>query len=141
MVLTGKKTKIQTLFSLYLCVFAHFPPFWRKTGALALRQHVFFTDQQVAERGQQMQPVIVLCKAAIADLAITEDLLDVPEGMLHFGTNTGFDFFSFQFVGIQRLPGARSFGNEPGDVFAVLVLIPLLNAKWTYPGALDTPSL
>ena len=96
---------------------------------MALRQHVFFTDQQVAERGQQMQPVIVLCKAAIADLAITEDLLNVPEGMLHFGTNTGFDFLGFQLVGIQLLPGARSFGNEPGDVFAVLMLIPLLNAK------------
>ena len=111
--------------------FARFPPFWRKTGALALRQHVFFTDQQVAERCQQMQPVIVLCKAAIADLAITEDLFNVPEGMLHFGTNTGFDFLGFQLVSIQLLPGARSFGNEPGDVFAVLMLIPLLNAKVT----------
>ena len=111
--------------------FARFPPFWRKTGALALRQQVFFTNQQVAERGQQVQPVIVLGQAAIADLAITEDLLDVPKGMLHFGTNTGFDFFGFQFVGIQLLPGARSFGDEPGDIPAVLVLIPLLKAKVT----------
>ena len=104
--------------------FARFPLFWRKTGALVLRQQVFFTDQQVAERGQQMQPVVVLGEAAIADLAITEDLLDVPEGMFHFGTNTGFDFFGFQFVGIQRLPGTGPFGNEPGDVFAVLVIPP-----------------
>src|SRR5690554_2848195 len=78
-----------------------------------------------------MQPVIVLGQAAIADLAITEDLLNVPEGMLHFGTNTGFDFLGFQLVGNQLLPGARSFGNEPGDVFAVLMFIPLLNAKVT----------
>ena len=34
--------------------FARFPPFRRKTGALALRQQVFFTHQQVAERGQQV---------------------------------------------------------------------------------------
>ena len=67
--------------------FARFPTFWRKTGALALRQHVFFTDQQVAKRGQQMQPVAVLGKAAIADLAITKDPLDVPEGMLDLGVN------------------------------------------------------
>jgi len=78
-----------------------------------------------------MQPVAVLGKAAIADLAITKDPLDVPEGMLDLGTNTGFDLLCFQFVGIQRLPGARPFGNEPGDVFAVLMLIPLLNAKVT----------
>jgi len=65
-----------------------------------------------------MQPVIVLCKAAIAALAITEDLLDVPERMLHFGAHTGFDFLGFQPVCIQLLPGARPFGNKPGDVFA-----------------------
>ena len=78
-----------------------------------------------------MQPVIVLGKAAIADLAVSKDLLDVPERMLDLGTNTGFDFLGFQLVGIQLLPGARPFGNEPGDVFAVLMLIPLLNAKVT----------
>src|SRR5690554_3750793 len=86
-----------------------------------------------------MQPVIVLCKAAIADLAITEDLFNVPEGMLHFGTNTGFDFLGFQLVSIQLLPGARPFGNEPGDVFTVLMLIPLLNAK--VPGIAEDPLL
>ena len=112
---------------------ARFPPFWRKTGALALRQHVFFTDQQVAERGQQMQPVVVLGQAAIADFAITKDLLDVPEGMLDLGTNARFDLLSFQFVRIQLLSGTRPFGNEPGDVLAVLMLIPLLNAKVPAP--------
>ena len=49
--------------------------------------------------------------------------------MLHFGTYAGFDFFGFQLVGIQFLPGSRPFGNEPRDVFAILMLIPLLNAK------------
>ena len=68
-----------------------------------------------------MQPVVVLGQAAIADFVVAEDLLDVAEGMLHFGTNTGFDFFGFQFVGIQLLPGAWPFGNEPGDVLAVLM--------------------
>lgn len=46
-------------------------------------------------------------------------------------TDTGFDFLGFQLVSIQLLAGARSFGNEPGDVPAVLMLIPLLNAKVT----------
>lgn len=96
-----------------------------KTGTLALRQQVFFTNQQVAERGQQVLSVVVLGKAAIADLAITKDLFDVPEGMLHFGTNTGFNFLGFQFVSIQLLPRAWSLGDEPGDVFPVLMLTPL----------------
>lgn len=78
-----------------------------------------------------MQPVVVLGQAAIADLAITEYLLDVAEWMLHFGTYTGFDFFGFQLVGIQFLPSPRSFGNEPRDVFAILMLIPLLDPKIT----------
>jgi len=37
--------------------FARSPPFRRKTGALALRQQIFFTNQQVAERCQQMQSI------------------------------------------------------------------------------------
>jgi len=76
-----------------------------------------------------MQTVGVLRKAAIANLAITKDLLDVPEGMLHFGANTGFDFFGFQFVCIQLLPGTRPFGNEPEHVLAVFMLVPLLDTK------------
>jgi len=111
--------------------FARFPPFWRKTGALALCQQVFFTNQQVAERSRQMQTVGVFGESAIADLAVTEDLFNVPERMLHLGTNTGFDFFGFQLVGIQFLPSPRPFGDEPRDVFAILMLIPLLNAKIT----------
>jgi len=78
-----------------------------------------------------MQPVVVFGKTAIADFAVAEDLLDVAERMLDLGTNTGFDFLGFQLIGIQLLPGARPFGNEPGDVLAVLMLIPLLNAKVT----------
>ena len=78
-----------------------------------------------------MQPVVVLGQAAIADFAVTKDLFDVPEGMLHLGANTGFDFLGFQFVGGQRLPGAGSFGDEPGYVVTVLMLFPLLNAKVT----------
>ncbi len=73
---------------------------------MALRQQIFFTHQQVAERSQQMQSVVVFGQPAIADFAVTKDLFDVPEGMLHFGTNTDFDFFGFQFVSIQLLPGA-----------------------------------
>jgi len=112
-------------------LFARFQPFWRKTGALALRQQVFFAHQQVAERRQQMQPVVVLGEAAIADFAVTKDLFDVPEGMLHFGTNTGFDFLGFQFVGIQLLPGAGAPGDESGHILTVLMFVPLLNAKVT----------
>ena len=76
-----------------------------------------------------MQPVVVLGKAAIAGLAITEDLLDVPEGCSTLARTLALIYFGFQFFGIQLLPGTRSFGNESGDVFAVLMLIPLLNAK------------
>jgi hypothetical protein len=43
---------------------------------MALRQQIFFTHQQVAERGQQVQPVIVFGQAAIADFAVTKDLFD-----------------------------------------------------------------
>lgn len=78
-----------------------------------------------------MQLVVVLGKTAIADFAVSEDLLDIPEGLLHFDTHTGFDFLGFQLVSIQPLPTARPFGNEPRDVLAVLLLIPLLNAKIT----------
>ena len=68
-----------------------------------------------------MQPVVVLGKAAITDFAVAEDLFDIPERMLNLGTNTGFDFLGFQLIGIQLLPGAWPFGNEPGDVLAVLM--------------------
>lgn len=78
-----------------------------------------------------MQSIGVFGESAIANLAVTEDLFNVPERMLHLGTNTGFDFLGFQLVGIQFLPGARPFGNELGDVFAILMLIPLLNPKIT----------
>ena len=45
---------------------------------------VFSTNKQVAERGQQMQLVVVLA-AAIANFAVAKDLLYVPEWMLDFG--------------------------------------------------------
>ena len=61
-----------------------FPPFWRKTGTLALRRQIFFTDQQVAERRQQVHSIGVFRQAAIADLAVAENLLDVPERMFQF---------------------------------------------------------
>jgi len=76
-----------------------------------------------------MQPVVVLGQAAITDFAVAEDLLDIPERMPDLCTNTGFDLLSFQFVGIQHLPGARPFSNQPRDAFAVLTLIPLLNTN------------
>ncbi|WP_206768791.1 MULTISPECIES: hypothetical protein, partial [unclassified Marinobacter] len=49
----------------FCSIFAYFPPFWRKTGELTLRQQVFFTHQQVAERSQQVQSVTVFGQAAI----------------------------------------------------------------------------
>lgn len=68
----------------------------------------------VTEHGQQMKPVVVLGKAATADLAITEDPLYVPEGSLHFGTNASFDFFGFQFVASSfiGLPGRLAMNQE-----------------------------
>jgi len=41
---------------------ARFPPFGRKIDALALCQQVFSTDQQITERGQQVQPLAVRLK-------------------------------------------------------------------------------
>jgi len=68
LVLAGINSKIQTLFSAICVFFAHFPSVWRKTGALALRQQVFFTDQQITERSQQVQPVAVFRQAAMRTL-------------------------------------------------------------------------
>lgn len=96
---------------------------------IALRKWVLFANQLVAERDQQMQPVVVLGQAAITNFAVAEDLLDIPERMLNLGTNTCFDFLGFQLVRTLRLAGAWSFGNEPGDILAVLMLIQLLNAR------------
>lgn len=74
-------------YSPVICMFfGRFLPFWRKTGALALSQHVFFTNQQVADRGQQMQPVVVLGKTAIADFALAEDPCSLPCNSLSVGT-------------------------------------------------------
>ena len=116
----------------FVCSFsARFPPFWRNSGALVLRQHVFFTDQQVAERSQQVQPVGIFRQAAIADLAVAKDLFDVPERMFHLGPGTGFELFGSQLTLVQLLPSAGTLGDEPGDVFAILMLIALLNPKIT----------
>lgn len=96
--------------------FARLQPFWWNPGTLALSQQIFFTDQKITERSQQVQSIGVLDKAARADLAVTEELFNAPERMLHLGTNTGFDFFGIQLVEIHFLPYAGQFGNEPRDV-------------------------
>src|SRR5690606_16925727 len=105
------------------------PPFWRKTGALALCQKVFSTNKQVAERGQQMQPVVVLGQAAIANFAVAKDLLYVPEWMLDLGTNAGFDFLGFKLFSIQRFSCPRARSDVPRYVLAVLMFRPLLNTE------------
>jgi len=65
-----------------------------------LRQQVFFTNQEVSERSQQVQSINVFSESGIANLGVTEDLFNAPERMLHLGTDTGFDFFGFQLVSI-----------------------------------------
>ena len=106
-----RKKAIQTRFGhyhpLFCSFFARFPPFWRNSGTLALRQQVFFTYQQVAERSQQMQSVTVFSKATIADFAIAKDLFDVPEWVFHFGPGAGFELFSFQLTVVQFLTRER----------------------------------
>jgi hypothetical protein len=89
---------------------------------MVFSQQELFTHQQVTER---CQPVIVLGNSLIADLAETKALLDLPERILNFGTIRVFDSFGFQFDGIQRLSAARPFGNAPGDMFQVHLLIPI----------------
>jgi hypothetical protein len=58
-------------------------------------------------------------------------LSDVPERVFYFGPGTGLGLFGFQFMFIHRLESASGFGNEPRDVFAILMLIPLLNSEIT----------
>lgn len=70
-------------------------------------------------------------EAAIANFATAEDLFDVPEGMLHFGTNTSFNFLGFQFFSIQFIPSSKTLSNESGKVFSVLFNTPLLSPKTT----------
>ena len=88
--------------------FARFPPFWRNLGAQAPRQHVFFTHQRVAERGQQVQSTSTFSQAERADHALAKDLLYVPERMLHFGPGPDFELLG-----------------------SLLMLFPLLNPKIT----------
>jgi len=78
-----------------------------------------------------VQTIGIFGQAAIADFAVTKDLLDVPEGMLHLGTNAGFDLLGFQVVGVQFLPGAGSLGYVPGNMFTVLMIVTFLDAKVT----------
>ena len=78
-----------------------------------------------------MQSVTVFSKATIADFAIAKDLFDVPEWVFHFGPGAGFELFSFQLTVVQFLTRARTLGNEPGYVFTIFMLIPLLNSKIT----------
>lgn len=51
--------------------------------------------------------------------------------MFHFGTGAGFELFNLQLSVVQFFTRTGAFGNEPRDVFAILMLIPLLNAKIT----------
>jgi len=43
---------IQRNLGMIIPLFVRFPPFWQNLGALALRQQVFFTNQQIAEGSQ-----------------------------------------------------------------------------------------
>jgi len=45
--------------------------------------------------------------------------------------NPGFQFFGSQLTLVQMLSSAGTLGDEPGDVFAILMLIALLNPKIT----------
>ena len=78
-----------------------------------------------------MQSVTVFGQAAIADFVVAKDLFNVPERMFDFGPGAGFELLGFQFTGVQFLPTAGAFGNEPGYILAISMLIPLLNAKIT----------
>ena len=60
-----------------------------------------------------MQSVTVFGQAAIADFVVAKDLFDVPEQMFGFGPGAGFELLGFQFTGVQFLPTAGAFGNEP----------------------------
>ena len=89
-----------------------------------------FTNHQVGESGQQVQPIVVYRQASVAHLAIAKDLLDVPERVFHFSPDVGFNLLGLQLIRIQLLASARTFGNEPGHIFTMLMLRPF----FVYPG-------
>ncbi len=109
-------------------MFCLFPAILAGNRRIGSTPVAIFNDHQIAGRSQKVRPGGILSQAAIADFAIAEDLVDVPEGMLRLGTDTGFDFLGFQFAGIQLLPDVWTLGHEPGNVLAVLMIVPLLNA-------------
>jgi len=112
-----KAENSDTILHLFVC----FLPNSRRLGGkqeLTLRQQDFFTDQQVAECGQQAQSIDVFRQSAITDLAIAYHLLDIAERMFHFRADAGFAFLSFQLVSIQRFSYTGSFGDEPGNVLS-----------------------
>ena len=51
--------------------------------------------------------------------------------MFHFGSGTGFELFGLQLTFVQLLSSARAFGNEPGYIFAIFILISFLHSKIT----------
>ena len=78
-----------------------------------------------------MQTVTVFGQAAIANLAVAKDLFNVAEWMFHFGPDAGLEFLGLQLSVVQFFTRAGALGNEPRDVFAIFMLITLLNPKIT----------
>jgi predicted RNase H-like nuclease len=66
-----------------------------------------FTDQQVAERGQQVQSVTVFSQAAIADFVIAKDLFMYLKGFstLAQALALSFSAFSLRSSSFFRVPG------------------------------------
>src|SRR5690554_3249352 len=119
--------------------FARIPPFRRNPGALALGQQVFFSHQQVAERSQQMKPITIFGKAAVADLAVTENLLDVAERMFDLSSDTRLNLLGLSQEIAERFALAWSTSDEPGDTVPMLMLIPPVNTA--VPGVTENALL
>jgi len=49
--------------------------------------------------------------------------------MLHLTSGSGFELFGYQLLFVQILSSAAARGNEPEEVFAIFLLIALLNTK------------
>jgi len=101
----------------------------RAAGALTLYCQVGPGAQQVGERCEHYQSVVVFLQAPVADFTVAEDPLDGQKRMLDLGPDTGFHPLDLmQQTALGKLGAAsETHGHLPVDR-AVLVFLALLNA-------------
>lgn len=79
---------------------------------------------------QEIEPIGILRQTPVANLAVAEHAFNHSEGMLHFGSNAGFDRFAFLCHLRHRGALTRPLSDKPIH-FTVLVLFAFLDAAIT----------